>query len=74
MLRKESLSSRGRKLPRRNEILVWNLCGNAKNAGNQGGDVENRGGNLRLAVEMKQESNGIDKIKEWREVKIIENK
>ena len=34
-------------------MLVWNLCGNAKNAGNQGGDVENQGGNLGIAVEMK---------------------
>ena len=50
---------------------MWK-CG--KKAGNQGGDVENRGRNLRLAVEMKQESNGIDKFEEWREVKIIENK
>ena len=53
-------------------MLVWNLCGNAKNAGNQGGDVENQGGNLGIAVEMKQESNGNDKFKEWREVKITE--
>ena len=39
--------------------MVWNLGGNAKNAGNQGGDVQNQGGN--------------DKYKEWREAKIIEN-
>ena len=46
---------------------------NAKNAGNQGGDVENQGGNLGIAVEMKQESNRNGKFKEWREVKVIEN-
>ena len=51
-------------------MLVWNLRGNAENAGNQGGDKENQGGNLAIAVEMKQESNGNDKFKEWREVKI----
>ena len=49
------------------------MGGNAKNAGNKGGDVENQGGNLGIAEEMTQESNGNDKFKEWREVKIIEN-
>ena len=39
----------------------------------EGGDVENQGGNLVIAVEMTQESNGNDKFKEQREVKIIEN-
>ena len=34
-------------------MLVWNLGGNAKNVGNQGDDVENQGGNLDIAVEMK---------------------
>ena len=29
------------------------MGGNAKNAGNQGGDVENQGGNLGVTVEMK---------------------
>ena len=29
------------------------MGGNAKNAGNQGGDVENQGGNLGIAAEMK---------------------
>ena len=53
--------------------MVWNLGGNAKNAGNQGGDVENQGRNLGIAVEMKKESNRNDKFKEWREVKAIEN-
>ena len=51
--------------------MVWNLDGNSKNTGIQGGDVQNHGGNLGIAVEMKQESNGNDKFKEWREVKII---
>ena len=55
------------------EILVCNLCGNAKNARNQGGDLKNQAGNLGIAVEIKLESNGNDKFKEWREVKIIEN-
>ena len=41
--------------------------------GDQGDDVENQGGNLGIAVEMKQESNGNDKFKECREFKIIEN-
>ena len=41
--------------------------------GNQVGDVENQSGNLGMAVEMTKESNGNDKLKEWREVKIIEN-
>ena len=30
----------------------------------EGGDVENQGGNLVIAVEMTQESNGNDKFKE----------
>ena len=34
------------------KIWVWNLGGNTKNAGNQGGDVENRGGNLGTTVQM----------------------
>ena len=33
--------------------MVWNLGGNVKNAGSQGGDVENQGGNLGVAVELK---------------------
>ena len=33
--------------------MVRNLGENAKNAGNQDGDVENQGGNLGIAVEMK---------------------
>ena len=43
-----------------------------KNLGNQVGDVENQGGNLGITVEITQESNGNDKVKEWREVKMIE--
>ena len=53
--------------------MVWNLHRNAKNAGNQGGDVKNQGGNLGIAAEMKYESNKNGKFKEWREVKVIEN-
>ena len=49
--------------------MVWNLGGNAKNAGNQGGDEQNQGGNLGIAVEVKYESNGYYKSKEWRKVK-----
>ena len=52
-------------------MLVWNLGRNAKNGGNQVGDVQNQGGSLGIAVEIKQESNRNDKFKEWREVKII---
>ena len=44
-----------------------------KNAGNQSVDVETQGGNLDIAVEMKQESNRNGKFKEWREVKVTEN-
>ena len=46
--------------------MVWNLGGNAENTGNEGGDVQNHGGNLGIAVEVKWESNGNDKFKEWR--------
>ena len=42
------------------------MGGNAKNAGNQGGDVENQGGNLGIAEEMTQEDNGNDKFEELR--------
>ena len=45
-----------------------------KNAGNQGGDAGNQIENLGIAVEMKKKSTGNDKLKEWREVKIIEKK
>ena len=49
------------------------LGGNAKNVGNQFGDVENQVGNLGKAVEIKQESNRNGKLKDWGEVKGIEN-
>ena len=52
--------------------MVWNLGGNGENARNQGGDVENQGGNLGITVKMKKGSSGNDKFKEGREVKIIE--
>ena len=42
-----------------------------KNMGNQGGDAGNQGGNLSIAVEITWNSNGNDKLKDWREVKII---
>ena len=48
-----------------------NLGGNAKNMGNQGGDAGNQGGNLSMAVEITWNSNGNDKFKDWREVKMI---
>ena len=35
--------------------------------------VQNQGGNLGIAVEMKSEGNRNDKFSKWREVKIIEN-
>ena len=44
-----------------------------KNAGNQGGNVQNQGGNLGTAVEIKYKSNRNDQFNEWREVKIIQN-
>ena len=53
--------------------MVWNLGGNVKKSVNQGSDVQNQGGNLGIAVEMKQEGNKKNKFKEWREAKIIEN-
>ena len=42
--------------------------------GCQGGGAGNQGGNLSIAVEMTQNSNGNDKFKGWREVKRTENK
>ena len=41
-----------------------------KNMGNQGGNAGNQGGNLSIAVEITWNSNGNDKLKDWREVKI----
>ena len=53
---------------------VWE-CGKSgwkyKNMGNQGSDAENQGGNLIIAVEITWNSNGNDKLKDWKEVKII---
>ena len=43
--------------------MVWNLDENAKNVGNQHGDIQNQGGNLGIAVEMKKEIKANDK--EW---------
>ena len=48
-----------------------NLGGNTKNVGNQGGDPRNQCGNLSIAVEITSNSNRNDKLKDWREVKII---
>ena len=53
---------------------VGNLGGNAENAENQCGDTGNQGRNLGITVEMTLNSSGNYKLKEWREVKIIENK
>ena len=50
---------------------VGNLGGNTKNVGNQGGDAGNQVGNLSIAVKIIWNSNGNDKLKDWREVKII---
>ena len=45
----------------------------SKKCGNQSGDAGNQSGNLSIAVEMTYNSNGNDKFKEWREVKITES-
>ena len=50
-----------------------NLGGNTKIAGSKGGDAGNEGRILDIAVEITWKSNGNDKFKEWREIKIIEN-
>ena len=42
--------------------------------GNQGGNAGNQGGSLSIAVKVTWNSNGTDKLKEWREVKIIGSK
>ena len=44
---------------------------NTKNVGNQGGDTENQGGNLSIAVEITWNSNENNKLKDWRKVKIL---
>ena len=41
--------------------------------GNQCWNVGNQNGNLGIAVEMTQNSNGKDKFNKWIEVKIVEN-
>ena len=48
-----------------------NLGENTKNVGNQRGDAGNQGGNLSIAAEITWNSNENDKLKNWREVKII---
>ena len=40
---------------------------------NQCGDTKNQDGNLSIAVEMTQNSSGNEKLKEWRDVKMLEN-
>ena len=47
------------------------LFGNTKNMGNRRGHTGNQGGNLSVAVEITWNSNGNDKLKDCREVKII---
>ena len=47
-----------------------NLDGNTKNVVNQGGGAGNQGGNLRIMEEITWNSNGIDKLKDWKKVKI----
>ena len=42
-----------------------------KNVENQGSDAGNQGGNLSIAVEITWNSNRNDKLKDWREVRII---
>ena len=39
--------------------------------GNQDGDAGNQDGNLSLAIEITWKCNGNDKLKVWREVKMI---
>ena len=48
-----------------------NLGGNAENVGNQVGDARNQCGNLSIAIERTCHTNENDKLKDWREVKII---
>ena len=50
---------------------VGNLGRNTKNVGNQGGGAGNQGRNLSIVVETTWNSNGNGKLKDWREVKII---
>ena len=41
--------------------------------GNQRGNAGNQGGNLSIAVKLRENSNGNEKLKKWREVKMIKN-
>ena len=50
---------------------MWGIWVNTKNVGNQGGDTENQGGNLSIAVEITWNSNENNKLKDWRKVKIL---
>ena len=50
---------------------MGNLGGNTKIVGNHSGDAENQGRSLSIAVEITWNSNGNDKLKDWREVRII---
>ena len=42
-----------------------------KNVENQGSDAGSQGGNISIAVEITWNSNRNDKLKDWREVRII---
>ena len=42
-----------------------------KSVVNQNGDAGNQGGNLSITVEITWNSNGNDKLKDWKKVKII---
>ena len=44
-----------------------------KMRGNQGGNAGNQNGNSGIAVAMTKTSNGNDKFKDWRKVKMIKN-
>ena len=49
------------------------LGGNPESAQNQCGDAGNQMGNLGIALEMTWNCSGNDKLKEWKQVEIIEN-
>ena len=48
-----------------------NLGGKTTNVGNEGGDAGNQVKNLNIAVDITWNSNANDKLKDWKEVKII---
>ena len=50
-----------------------NLDGNPESAQNQCDDAGNQMGNLGIALEMTWNCSGNDKLKEWKQVEIIEN-